>query len=264
MVSDMEFLTKQEELFLLAVFGIAQNAYLVNIREHLKKHTGKEWAFASLNFFLPISVIIVLLYLGFSINYVGFWAIVSVIGVSLIRPKTRPSLQQFIDGFMSGTKQATAIGASIACVGLILSTLNMSGLGIKLVLGIEAWSHGSLFLALVLITAISVILGMGGASITAYIIVSVFTVPALKKMGLTFEQGHFYAMFVAAFAFLTPPVAVVALIASRVAKSDYIKTSIESTKAAMGGFLLPFFFAYCPILLLQPKNIFLESAGFVA
>ena len=71
-------------------------------------------------------------------------------------------------------------------------------------------------------------------------------------------------MFVAVFAFLTPPVAVVALIASRMAKANYLKTSIESTKAAMGGFLLPFFFAYCPILLLQPKNTFLESVGFVA
>jgi len=59
-------------------------------------------------------------------------------------------------------------------------------------------------------------------------------------MGLTFAQGHFYAMFVAVFAFLTPPVAVVALIASRVAKASYIRTSIESTKAALGGFLLPF------------------------
>jgi DNA-binding PadR family transcriptional regulator len=44
----MELLTKQEELFLLAVFGIGQGAYLVNIREHLKKHTGRDWAFGSI------------------------------------------------------------------------------------------------------------------------------------------------------------------------------------------------------------------------
>ena len=44
----MKLLTKQEELFLLAVFGIGQDAYLVNIREHLKKHAGKDWAFGSI------------------------------------------------------------------------------------------------------------------------------------------------------------------------------------------------------------------------
>lgn len=44
----MELLTKQEELFLLAILGIGKDAYLVNIREHLKTHTGKDWAFGSI------------------------------------------------------------------------------------------------------------------------------------------------------------------------------------------------------------------------
>ncbi len=44
----MKFLTKQEELFLLAIFRIGQDAYLVNIREHLKLHAGKDWAFGSI------------------------------------------------------------------------------------------------------------------------------------------------------------------------------------------------------------------------
>jgi len=44
----MQLLTKQEELLLLAVFRIQEGAYLVNIREHLKEHTGKEWAFGSI------------------------------------------------------------------------------------------------------------------------------------------------------------------------------------------------------------------------
>ena len=140
----------------------------------------------------------------------------------------------------------------------------MSGLGVKLVLGIEAWSHGYLFLSLLLIALFSVILGMGGASITSYIIVSVFTVPALQKMGLTFVQGHYFAMFVSVFAWLTPPVAMVALIASRVADDDYIKTSIQSTKAAFGGFLMPFLFAYCPLMLLQPNDIVFESFALAA
>ena len=44
----MKLLTKQEEMFLLAVFGLGKNAYLVSIREYLKKHTGRDWAFGSL------------------------------------------------------------------------------------------------------------------------------------------------------------------------------------------------------------------------
>jgi len=44
----MHLLTKQEELLLLAIFRIQKDAYLVNIREHLKEHAGKEWAFGSI------------------------------------------------------------------------------------------------------------------------------------------------------------------------------------------------------------------------
>ena len=44
----MKLLTKQEEMFLLAVFRINKDAYLVNIREHLMEHTGKSWAFGSI------------------------------------------------------------------------------------------------------------------------------------------------------------------------------------------------------------------------
>lgn len=44
----MNMLSKQEELFLLAIFRIPKDAYLVNIRQHLLEHTGKEWAFGSI------------------------------------------------------------------------------------------------------------------------------------------------------------------------------------------------------------------------
>lgn len=225
----------------------------------------KELAISSINFIVPLAAVVILLTRGYSINYVGFWAIVITVFISLIRKKTRPSLGQYIKGFVAGATQGAAIGTSVACVGLILSTLSMSGIGVKLITGIEEWSHGYLFLALVLIWSISVILGMGGASITSYIIVSVFTVPALKKMGIPFEQGHFFAMFVSVFAFLTPPVAMVSLIASKIAGGKYIPTAIESTKAALAGFLIPLIFIYCPILLFQPtENILFESLGIVA
>ncbi|MFC2158210.1 helix-turn-helix transcriptional regulator [Acidobacteriota bacterium] len=40
----MNYLTRQEELILLAVYQLKESAYLVTIREHLKKHTKKNWS----------------------------------------------------------------------------------------------------------------------------------------------------------------------------------------------------------------------------
>jgi DNA-binding PadR family transcriptional regulator len=44
----MDFLTKLEELFMLTIHRLQEPAYLVNIREHLLEHAGKEWAFGSI------------------------------------------------------------------------------------------------------------------------------------------------------------------------------------------------------------------------
>ncbi|NIM89907.1 MAG: hypothetical protein GTO17_03055 [Candidatus Aminicenantes bacterium] len=44
----MTYLTKQEELFMLAILGLKEPAYLVNIRNFLLEHTGNDWAFGSL------------------------------------------------------------------------------------------------------------------------------------------------------------------------------------------------------------------------
>lgn len=44
----MTYLTKQEELFMLAILRLKEPAYLVNIRNLLLEHTGKDWAFGSL------------------------------------------------------------------------------------------------------------------------------------------------------------------------------------------------------------------------
>ncbi len=44
----MTFLTKQEELFMLAILRLNEPAYLVNIRNFLLEQTGKDWAFGSL------------------------------------------------------------------------------------------------------------------------------------------------------------------------------------------------------------------------
>lgn len=212
----------------------------------------KELALSSINFVLPILLIVVMMAGGFSVNYIGFWAILTTVGISLIRKKTRPTLKQFVNGFVSGTVQAAGIGVTTAAVGIILATLTMSGLSVKLVLGIETWSLGSLFLALILVQVITVVMGCAGASITAYMIVTIFAVPALQKMGVPFDIGHFFAMYISVFAFLTPPVALVSLITAKIAEAPYMKTAKESCKAAVAGFLIPYIFVFCPVLLLKP------------
>lgn len=204
------------------------------------------------SFILPLAVIIYLLLEGYSVNYVAFWAIISVLIVSVLVPAAfRPSFKDFLDGFVEGGVSGAKIGVIAAVVGLMLTTFTGSGLGIKLSIGIEAWSGGVLFVALLIIWAISVLLGMIGVAVVAYFTAAAFAVPVLVEMGLPYETAHFFIVFPAVFALMTPPIALVSIVAARIAEADYLKTSLEAVKVAIAAFILPFLFVYSPALLMQ-------------
>jgi TRAP-type uncharacterized transport system fused permease subunit len=50
---------------------------------------------------------------------------------------------------------------------------------------------------------------------------------------------------------LTPPVALSALIAARVANANFWRTSIEACRLGIIAFIIPFFFVYQPVLLFE-------------
>ena len=203
---------------------------------------------------IPFALIVILLGLGYSVMFVAFWATTSIIALSLIRKKTRPSLRSLIEGFANGAVLGAQIGAITASVGLIITTFTMSGLGLKLAGGVETLSGGNFHLTLIIIAAMCVLMGMAGISIAAYLIVAMFAAPALMQSGVPFEQAHFFVLFPALFAYITPPVAFLAIIAAKLAGASYMKTAVETIKIAGVGLLLPFMFVYSPVLLLSPRG----------
>lgn len=48
----MKYLTRKEELVLLAICRLDEGAYLVNIREHLNTYTDKKWSVG--NVYVPL------------------------------------------------------------------------------------------------------------------------------------------------------------------------------------------------------------------
>ena len=203
---------------------------------------------------IPFALIVILLAWGYSVMFVAFWATTSIIVLSLIRKKTRPRFGKILEGFANGAVLGAQIGAITAAVGLMITTFTMSGLGLKLAAGVEALSGGNFHLALIIIAAMCVLMGMAGVSIAAYLIVAMFAAPALMQSGIPFEQAHFFVLFPALFAYITPPVAFLAIIGAKLAGATYMKTAIETIKIAGIGLLLPFMFVYAPVLLLSPRG----------
>ncbi len=197
-------------------------------------------------FVVPFIIIITLLIQGKSVMVCGFWAIISVIVMSYLAPKRhRPKFRELIGGFVEGAKQGAQMGACCAVIGMLVCTFTTSGMGVKLTSGIESWSHGSLFLALLILYIASIIAGMAGVSVAAYFTAAAFAVPALQKLGIAYATAHFFCVYPASYSTITPPVALTTLVGTQISGTPYGKTAIECCKICGVSFLAPFLFCIC-------------------
>lgn len=201
--------------------------------------------------FIPIIMIIALLTKGFSPQLAGFYSIISIIVVSAFRKGTRMSIKSIFEALELGGRNSISVGIICAAAGLLIGSVNLTGLGLKfssLVLGI---SGESLFLTLVLIMLSSLLLGMGMPTISAYVVLAVLGVPALIKLGVEPVSAHLFVLYFAIMSNVTPPVAVGAYTAAAIANADPNKTGFAGLKISLGSFIVPFMFVYGPALVLQ-------------
>jgi TRAP-type uncharacterized transport system fused permease subunit len=141
-----------------------------------------------------------------------------------------------------------------ALIGVVATCIKVSGLGIKLPLMIEDISGGLVMVALLIAMISSILLGMGVPTAAAYMLVAIGAVPALLNMGVPLLAAHMFCFIFASFSHITPPVAIGALVAARMAKADYWKTNWEALKAAFVAFLLPYFIVFVPLVTLKPES----------
>lgn len=250
--------------FLVCGLYVYLQAERLNINPTTEKSDISELVKRAPLFILPLLLLVVLLVMGHSAEYCAFWAIVALVALSIIRRKTRPPLSQWIRGFVDGAATGAQIGVSVACIGTLIAVVVTTGLGIKISALVEAWSGGHLIVALLITMLVSILLGMGVPTFTAYVLVATISAPVLIKMGLSMIIAHFFVFYFACFSFVTPPVAIGALVASRLAKSGYMKTGLEASKVAMGGFLVPYAIVYYPALTLGPTETHLILSGLLA
>lgn len=202
-------------------------------------------------FLVPFSVIILLFLKGFSPLYVGFWAVGSIIFVSFINKATRPSLDSLKAGFVYGAKLGSQIAVSCALLGLVIKVMTLTGLGIALPQIIRGFCGDNLLFLLILTGVVSIIMGTGLPAATSYIMVAIVIAPVLIHMGIPMLTAHFFCFYFCNFSYLTPPVALAAVFASKLAGANYIRTGLEASKVGIAAFIIPFLMIFSPAILLN-------------
>ena len=74
--------------------------------------------------------------------------------------------------------------------------------------------------------------------------------------------SHMFVFYFGIMADLTPPVALACFAAAPMAKTSGLKISIQATKLATAGFVVPFMAVYTPALMLQDAGPMAEAWGY--
>ncbi len=229
---------------------------------------------------LPLVIIVVLMLFGFSPAYAAFWSVLSCVGVSWLTSDHRMGLKEILLCMNEGARATLVIGATLGVIGIIVGTIQLTGIGLRFSQIIIELSFGSLPVAILLVGLASLILGMGVPVTAAYLITAVLAVGALSDMismslwGVGIRElqmplgellgddprrmeimakvswvllaSHMIVYWFSQDSNITPPVCVAAYAGAAIAGSDPWKTGWTSFKFAKMLYVGPFLFAFSP------------------
>lgn len=195
----------------------------------------------------PLALLLVLMGgIQYSPMKSAFLSLLATIAVAAFRKESRMGPRRIAAAVVAGVKDTAGIALACAAAGIVISIINISGLGLSFSsLLIEA-AGGKLFLLLVLSAIASLILGMGLPATPCYILLAILVAPAMIQLGVHPTSAHLFVFYFGMISGLTPPVALAAYVGAGIAQADSMKTGWLSTKLGAAGFILPFLFCYAP------------------
>ena len=227
----------------------------------LKNVLKKGWYYM-----IPILLLIYMLaVLHLPVQHCGLYASAAAMLIVIIdwqrKKETRKGPRQLVMWFIqfmeTGARALLVPAVACASAGIIIGSLDSSGLGFRLSSILVDASGGSLFILLLLTAIASFILGMGMTSIPCYLVLVILVAPALAQLGVVPIAAHLFVFYFGLISFLTPPVAIAAYVACGISGGHPMRTGFIAMRLGVVKYIIPFLFVYNPALL------FIGPAGII-
>lgn len=193
---------------------------------------------------ISIFAITTLLLVGFTPTYAAAGGIVTVLLTSWIIPGQQMGWRAIVEALAQGARWMVPTTLLLACTGLVVGTLTMTGLSTAVSQLVLSWSGGYLPLALLLLATLSLVVGMGLPVTASYIVLAVVAVPALQELGVALLAAHLIVFWLSQDSNITPPVCLAAFAAAGIAKSPPMRTGFAAWRAAKALYVVVILFAY--------------------
>ena len=173
----------------------------------------------------------------------------SVLLLSLFVRETRFRLAWILDALENTGRALLEITVIVALAGIIIGVVNYTGLGFLLTISIVKMSGGNIYMLLLIVAAVSFVLGMGMPTAAVYVLLAVLLGPALIELGISKMAAHMFIQYMGMLSLFTPPVAFAAFAAAAIAQADPMRTGLSAMRLGVILYVVPFLFVFSPALL---------------
>jgi TRAP transporter 4TM/12TM fusion protein len=199
---------------------------------------------------IPLVILVLLLVDGYYPATAVLWTIPTVPLAAALRPETRMGPRLILHALAEASQSLIRIGPVCALSGIVIVALFQTGLGSIFSHLVSTAAGQSLLLLVIMGAAACLVLGMGVPPTAAYLMTVLIVTPLMVKSGIPVLVAHFFSLYYANMAFITPPIAVGSLVAAGIAGARFWDVSIAAVRLASVGFTMPIAFVYRPALLL--------------
>ena len=245
-------------------------AQKMGLKGQSKENLPRTWQVikSGLHFVIPVIILIYVLVANYSPMMAGFVAVLSTLATALAAESVRwfaamrrsvpdtPGAVRFagrqagqvLDALEKGAINAVMVSVACAAAGIIVGMVTLTGMGLKFSALVIDLSFGIKALAILLIGAASLVLGMGLPVTASYIVLATLAGPALLDMGVPLLVAHMIVFWYSQDANVTPPVSLASFAGAGVAGANPMRTALTSWKLAKGLYIIPLVMAYRPLL----------------
>ena len=184
--------------------------------------------------------------------YAPWYASLLMVGLSFLNRETWMTPRRMWQTLREISILVMQVSAIILPIAFVVSGLTITGVTGSITSGLVTLGGGNLYLVILFGVVACFIMGMAGLSIVAYIFLAVTMAPAIIELGgLNPIAVHFFILYYAMLAAITPPVAAAAFLAATIAGAKPLQTSITAMRLGVVIYIIPLFFMFQPALVLQ-------------
>ncbi|MEO0634917.1 MAG: TRAP transporter fused permease subunit, partial [Pseudomonadota bacterium] len=213
--------------------------------------------------FVPIIILIVALFMGYSVIRAGTLATVAAAVVSWLTPH-RMGIRSILKAFEIAGTMSIQIIAVCACAGIIVGVISLTGVGARFSSVLLDLAATSQLLALFFAMCIAILLGMGMPTTAAYAVAASVVAPGLVQLGIPHLTAHFFVFYFAVVSAITPPVALASYAAAGISGANPMETSVASFKIGIAAFIVPFMFFFNAAILMDGTWLEVARAALTA